>query len=161
MHNPSINQVQIEHYTRTFVELQKEGLIKHWGVSLHDPEVGVLAIKTMKPETIQVVYNVFNQAAAEELFDVAKQEGVGIIAREPLANGFLTGKYDEASTFRPGDIRHDIMGKEHIVMYARLSRRVRELLAERKDSWRNSLSGSCCTTTPSPSRFLEPRLLDR
>jgi aryl-alcohol dehydrogenase-like predicted oxidoreductase len=37
---------------------------------------------------------------------MAARYRVGIIAREPLANGFLTGKYDEDATFVPGDIRH-------------------------------------------------------
>ena len=30
---------------------------------------------------------------------------MGIIAREPLANGFLTGKYAPGAQFAPGDVR--------------------------------------------------------
>ena len=37
----------------------------------------------------------------------AKENNVAIIAREPLANGFLTGKYNADSTFPPGDIRYN------------------------------------------------------
>ena len=42
----------------------------------------------------------------EELFPQALAAGVAIIAREPLSNGFLTGKYTKDSVFPVGDIRH-------------------------------------------------------
>ena len=63
-------------------------------------------MKMGKPAAIQVVYNYLHRDAAEELFARAEAEGVGIIAREPLANGFLTGKYTKDSVFPVGDIRH-------------------------------------------------------
>src|SRR6185436_3256948 len=61
---------------------------------------------TGKPSTIQVVYNLLKRDAAEELFPRALAEGVAIIAREPLSNGFLTAKYTKDSVFPVGDIRH-------------------------------------------------------
>ncbi|QQG40279.1 MAG: aldo/keto reductase [Candidatus Aenigmatarchaeota archaeon] len=134
MHNPSLAEAQSENVCAVFRELKKEGLIRHWGISIHDPKEGVIAIKTTKPETIQVAYNIFNQSAAQELFAVAKENGVGIIAREPLANGFLSGKYDETSTFQPGDVRNDAIAKDTIVTYVRMARRVHELLNERKET---------------------------
>src|SRR5882724_10251356 len=63
-------------------------------------------MKIGKPATIQVVYNYLRRDAAEELFPKAIAEGVGMIAREPLSNGFLTGKYSKDSIFPVGDIRH-------------------------------------------------------
>jgi aryl-alcohol dehydrogenase-like predicted oxidoreductase len=63
-------------------------------------------MKVGKPSAIQVVYNYLRRDAAEELFPRALAEGVAIIAREPLSNGFLTGKYTKDSVFPVGDIRH-------------------------------------------------------
>lgn len=133
LHNPSLGQIN-EDTVAVFRDLQKEGLIKHWGISVLNADEGVHAIKTVKPEVIQVVYNVCYQEAAQELFALAKEANIGIIAREPLANGFLTGKYDEATEFRSGDIRKDVLDRQQVIAYTRTARRVRELLAERKES---------------------------
>jgi aryl-alcohol dehydrogenase-like predicted oxidoreductase len=63
-------------------------------------------MKTGKPKAIQVVFNILRQEAKLQLFQAAMENGVGIIAREPLANGFLTGKHNADETFPEGDIRH-------------------------------------------------------
>ena len=63
-------------------------------------------MKEGSPSAIQVVYNYLRRSAAEELFPRALAEGIAIIVREPLANGFLTGKYTKDSVFPVGDIRH-------------------------------------------------------
>jgi aryl-alcohol dehydrogenase-like predicted oxidoreductase len=54
-----------------------------------------------------LVYNIFSPKAAEELLPRAQKAGCAIVAREPLANGFLSGKYTDKSKFPSGDIRHD------------------------------------------------------
>src|SRR5207253_7088919 len=64
-------------------------------------------IKIGQPDCLQVVYNIFSPKAGDELLSRAHQAGCAVIAREPLANGFLTGKYTYQSKFSPGDIRHD------------------------------------------------------
>jgi aryl-alcohol dehydrogenase-like predicted oxidoreductase len=52
-----------------------------------------------------VTYNLFNPRVSEVLFSAAQEAGCAIIAREVLANGFLTGKYDENVQFEKGDFR--------------------------------------------------------
>ena len=47
----------------------------------------------------------FYQGAALELLPLAQKRGVGILAREPLANGFLSGRYAPDTVFPDGDIR--------------------------------------------------------
>src|SRR5262249_3862365 len=87
-------------------KLKAQGKLRYYGISIHDPQEGLLAMKAGKPSTIQVVYNYLRRDAAEELFPRAIADGVGIIAREPLSNGFLTAKYTKDSVFPVGDIRH-------------------------------------------------------
>jgi aryl-alcohol dehydrogenase-like predicted oxidoreductase len=58
-----------------------------------------------RSDAIQLVFNLLNWKPVKELFPLAKEKGVGIIAREPLHNGFLTGKYSKGVTFPKGDIR--------------------------------------------------------
>lgn len=106
LHNPPFSLIESGRVFEALEKLKSQGKIRHYGVSIHDPHEGLLAMKVGKPATIQVVYNVLRRDAAEELFPRAIAEGVGIIAREPLANGFLTGKYTKDSIFPIGDIRH-------------------------------------------------------
>ncbi len=106
LHNPPVQIIRNETLFRTLEKLKEKGKIRHYGISIHNPQEGILAMKTGKPETIQVVFNIFRQEAKNQLFQAARDSGVGIIAREPLANGFLTGKHNAEETFPEGDIRH-------------------------------------------------------
>src|SRR5437879_11817363 len=62
-------------------------------------------MKYGEPTAIQVVFNLLRQEAKNQLFQAARERNVGIIAREPLSNGFLSGKFTIDSTFPSGDIR--------------------------------------------------------
>ena len=56
-------------------------------------------------DAVQLVYNMIEQEVRPEILPLAKEKGVAVIAREPLACGFLTGKYTKDSTFREKDHR--------------------------------------------------------
>jgi aryl-alcohol dehydrogenase-like predicted oxidoreductase len=106
LHNPPFSVIEHGRLFDPLEKLKTQGKIRHYGISIHDPAEGLLALKNGKPAAIQVVYNYLRRDAAEELFPRAIAEGVAIIAREPLANGFLAGKYSKDSIFPVGDIRH-------------------------------------------------------
>jgi len=55
---------------------------------------------------VSVIFNIFRQHTADELFAKAKKNDVEIIVRVPLASGLLTGKFDESTTFDEGDHRN-------------------------------------------------------
>ncbi len=105
LHNPPIQLLRNGKILEGFEKLVDSGKVRFYGISIHDPEEGLLAMKHGKPATIQVVFNVLRQEAKNRLFDAARENQVGIIAREPLSNGFLAGKYSADSTFPQGDIR--------------------------------------------------------
>jgi aryl-alcohol dehydrogenase-like predicted oxidoreductase len=106
LHNPPFSVIESGRLFDPLEKLKAQGKIRFYGISIHDPQEGLLAMKMGKPSTIQVVYNYLRRDAAEELFPRAIAEGIGIIAREPLANGFLAAKYTKDSVFPVGDIRH-------------------------------------------------------
>jgi aryl-alcohol dehydrogenase-like predicted oxidoreductase len=54
---------------------------------------------------LQVIFNIFRQTPAVEIFEEASRKGVAIIVRLPLASGLLTGKFSPRSTFAPNDHR--------------------------------------------------------
>jgi aryl-alcohol dehydrogenase-like predicted oxidoreductase len=64
-----------------------------------------VAIHTGKPDTLQVVYNILHQDPEDELFALAQQENIGIIARVPLERGVLSGRFTGPSSFSRGDFR--------------------------------------------------------
>src|SRR3989442_9654506 len=51
-----------------------------------------------RPDTVQIVYNLVRREAEDRFFVVARASNVGVIAREPLANGLLAGKRSEEHT---------------------------------------------------------------
>ncbi len=106
LHNPPVQLLRNPELYKILDRLRETGRIRHYGVSIHDPKEGIIAMKTGNPETIQVVFNILRQEAKNELFKTARDNDVAIIAREPLANGFLSGKHTADETFAPGDIRH-------------------------------------------------------
>ncbi len=56
-------------------------------------------------EALQVFYNRLDRRPEQLYFPAARQSGLGIIGRVPLASGLLTGKYQAGVTFAPDDVR--------------------------------------------------------
>jgi len=56
-------------------------------------------------ETLQVFYNRLDRRAEQMYFPAARRDGLGVLARVPLASGLLSGKYRAGVTFKPNDVR--------------------------------------------------------
>ncbi len=88
-------------------QLQKEGKIRYWGLSLNtfhpEPEADFLMEKGLG-SGFQIVFNIINQRGLPVIRKAAA-EGYGIIARMPLQFGLLTGKFDRNSRFEKDDHR--------------------------------------------------------
>lgn len=89
------------------LQLREQGKIRFIGVSVNDwdPYGGVNLVKTGLVDSIQVIYNIFEQRPAEQLFPAAIEHNVGIIARVPFEEGLLTGRIDRDCKFIEGDWR--------------------------------------------------------
>jgi aryl-alcohol dehydrogenase-like predicted oxidoreductase len=105
LHNPPLRLIGQEGTYEILKILKREGKVRTWGLSIFDPTEGLVALKVSQPDCLQVSYNLFNPRVSEVLFSAAQEAGCAIIAREVLANGFLTGKYDENVQFERGDFR--------------------------------------------------------
>jgi len=86
--------------------LKSEGLIQHFGVSVETTEEALVCLEQEGLSSLQIIFNLFRQHVAEELFAKAKANGVAIIVRVPLASGLLTGKFTEDTTFDIKDHRN-------------------------------------------------------
>lgn len=105
LHNPPKKVLRDPAVWEALRRLKTEGKVRAYGASVQTPADGVLAIEEGAVDTVQVTFNVIDQEA-RRLFDLVKRENVGLIARVPLASGFLTGKYSESHRFPPGDFRN-------------------------------------------------------
>lgn len=86
--------------------LQKEGLIKHWGVSVETVEEGLYCIAQPGCGSLQVIFNIVRQKLCTELLPQAQAKGVAILARVPLASGLLSGTFRSGQSFVTTDHRH-------------------------------------------------------
>ncbi|MDX3231113.1 aldo/keto reductase [Streptomyces sp. ME19-01-6] len=95
-------------WLETIAELKQEGKIRLFGVSIndHQPDNALALIASGAVDSVQVIYNIFDQAPAEALLPACAEHGVGVIVRVALDEGGLTGRITADSTFPEGDFRN-------------------------------------------------------
>jgi aryl-alcohol dehydrogenase-like predicted oxidoreductase len=86
-------------------DLVRAGKLRHYGVSVERVEEGLKALQYPNVQSIQVIYNIFRQRPAEQLFKECIRSKVGVLARVPLASGLLTGKLARKQEFEADDHR--------------------------------------------------------
>jgi len=89
-------------------ELKRAGKIRAFGVSIndHQPANAVKLVESGHVDTVQVIYNVFDQSPEDELFPAVDTANVGVIARVPFDEGALTGRIRPDTEFPEGDFRN-------------------------------------------------------
>lgn len=110
LHNPSLEVLKAGKAFDVLLELKKNGKIRYAGVSLHTVSEALWALENLPLDSIQVIYNILDQRMRYEVFPLALQKGVAVIAREPLASGLLTGKYQADVVFPKDDHRRRYSG---------------------------------------------------
>jgi aryl-alcohol dehydrogenase-like predicted oxidoreductase len=87
-------------------DLVQAGKLRYYGVSVEYVEEALRALRFPNVQSVQIIFNMFRLKPAEELFPVAREKKVGILARVPLASGLLSGKLRRDSTFERTDHRN-------------------------------------------------------
>jgi len=97
-----------DRWHRMVDNLKREGLARAVGISLNrwEPENGIAALRTGLFDSVQVVYNLFDQDPEDELFPVCRELDIAVIARVPFDEGSLTGAMTGDMTWPDGDWRH-------------------------------------------------------
>ena len=126
LHNPALSLIADPETYQVLEDVKREGKIRFYGVSVHPPEEGVAAVDVARPDTVQLVYNIVRREAEQTFLPAARVANVGVIAREPLANGLLAARYRPDSLWEQGDIRAR-MPRPYVTQLVALSERVREL----------------------------------
>jgi aryl-alcohol dehydrogenase-like predicted oxidoreductase len=129
LHSARINHLQNSECLEAMQQLQQQGKIRYWGLSLNTfdpfPEAEYL-IQRKTANGFQLVLNILNQKALP-ILKMANEKGYGIIARMPLQFGLLTGKFNVNSQFPVNDHRHNRLTSEVIASATKVLEPVWEL----------------------------------
>ena len=93
----------------TLRDVRAQGKVRFIGVSIndHEPDTALDLIRSGWVDTLQVIYNIFDQSPSQNLFPLAQQYNIGILARCPLDEGSLSGHLRTDTVFPQNDWRHD------------------------------------------------------
>lgn len=99
-----------EELWRMLEEQKRLGKVGHLGISI----LGVGSERQAREaarvgaEVLQVVYNRLDRRPEQMYFPYAERDGLGVLARVPLASGLLSGKYARGAEFGAGDFRSTV-----------------------------------------------------
>ncbi len=115
---------------KTIEDLKTEGKIRYWGVSINDrdPKSALEVVRAGFADTVQVIFNLFEQEPLAELFPACREKNVGVIARVPLDEGGLTGKFSEDTRFEDEDFRQGYFGGGLLKETLRRSKELEKIL---------------------------------
>jgi aryl-alcohol dehydrogenase-like predicted oxidoreductase len=131
LHDPPVEVIADKAVQKTMLSFKEEGMVRAIGVSIHTLPEALAALEAGCWDTVQVAYSVAYQYVPARFLPAAREKGIGVIAREPLAQGFLTGKYKPDHPFEEGDVRRD-WPKEHKEYLAALAQKLTEYFVERR-----------------------------
>jgi aryl-alcohol dehydrogenase-like predicted oxidoreductase len=96
-----------DEWRRGFEDLKQSGKTRAVGISIndHQPDSALEIVKTGLIDTVQVIYNIFDQTPAEHLFPLCQERNIGVLARVPLDEGSLTGTITEDTKFEGDEFR--------------------------------------------------------
>lgn len=101
-------KIPIEEVAGVMADLIREGKITHWGLSEATEDTIRRAHAVCPVTAIQNRYSMMARRY-ESLFPVLEELHIGYVAFSPLANGFLSGKYDKSSRFDAGTDYRSVM----------------------------------------------------
>ena len=97
-----------DEWRRGLENLKSSGKVQAFGISIndHQPDSALPIIETGLIDTVQAIYNIFDQTPERHLFSACLRHNIGVIARVPFDEGALTGRVTEHTTFPEGDFRN-------------------------------------------------------
>jgi aryl-alcohol dehydrogenase-like predicted oxidoreductase len=106
LHNPSSIALGKKPLAELLEQSVKDGKVRFWGASVGDAATGRAAIEA-GAQVLSLVYNAFHPQDLHGVAELAKQKGVGLLARSVLAHGLLCGQWPTTKSFASGDHRRD------------------------------------------------------
>ena len=120
LHSPNRADMEKYAWASALEALQKEGKIGLRAIAVNSVADGIWLMEQDLVEALQITYNLLDTSAEEKLFPLAKEKGVALLCRLPLAQGILTGKFAPGQDV-PSDNRAARAGE-------RMSERIRRMI---------------------------------
>ena len=119
-------------WQRAVTRLVEQGAISAVGVSINrwEPWNVLRTLETGLVDSVQVIYNIFDQAPEDVLFPACRELGVAVIARVPFDEGSLTGSLTSDSSWPEGDWRNTYFVPENLAATVERAERLRPLAHE-------------------------------
>jgi len=113
-------------------DLRSQGLIKAIGISINrwEPWNAVRAVQSGQVDSVQVIYNIFDQNPEDDLFPACKEKKVAVIARVPFDEGTLTGTLTKESRWAEGDWRNSYFVPENLIPSVERAEEIKKVLAD-------------------------------
>lgn len=105
LHCPPTPVYEYQEVFSKLEDIRQSGKVRHFGVSVEKVEEAEMAATYEVVESVQIIFNMFRQKPAKDLFPLLKERGIGVIARVPLASGLLSGKMSADREFDANDHR--------------------------------------------------------
>jgi aryl-alcohol dehydrogenase-like predicted oxidoreductase len=105
-----------DRWQRAVSSLKEDGLVRAIGISINrwQPTNVLKTLATGLIDSVQVVYNIFDQAPEDELFPECQRRNIAVIARVPFDEGSLTGTLTRDTTWPSGDFRNIYFQAENL-----------------------------------------------
>ena len=106
-HSPGDDEFDNDELWTMLDKQVQAGKIRHLGISLktNDNMFQTSKASDVNVGAIQVVYNRLDRVPEKEVFPSCQEQNLGVLARVPLASGYLSGKYKPGATFTQNDVR--------------------------------------------------------
>jgi aryl-alcohol dehydrogenase-like predicted oxidoreductase len=103
-------------WIRKMTDLKRQGLFHAIGISINrwEPWNGIKTVESGLVDSVQVIYNIFDQNPQDALFPACSKHDVAVIARVPFDEGTLTGTLTKESHWPEGDWRNTYFVPENL-----------------------------------------------
>ena len=117
-------------------DCQRQGKVRAVGIST--PEIDQNAVVDLirggHVDSVQVIYNIFDQDAQAEIFPTALEHNIAVIVRVAFDESALTGKLTRKTTFAEGDIRNSYFAGDRLHRTVERVEQVRQTIGSREPS---------------------------
>ncbi len=119
-----------DEFVNALLDLRQEGLVHGIGISLNrgEPWNGIEAVRSGLVDSVQMIYNIFDQSAEDRLFPACAEMNVAVIVRVPFDEGSLTGTLTADSSWPSADWRNWYFQRENLLPTLKRVEQLRRIL---------------------------------
>jgi len=122
--------IEDDRWVKKMDDLRRQELFSAIGISINrwEPRNGVKTVRSGLIDSVQVIYNIFDQNPEDELFPACAEMNVAVIARVPFDEGTLTGTLTKESKWPEGDWRNTYFVPENLLPSVERAEKLKAIL---------------------------------